>query len=61
MAGSCRSASGSRAFMPVGRTYDPDTGWDWEGKGVAPDVATGADEALAEALRRAKAAGAHPA
>jgi len=48
-------------FVPVGRTYDPDTGWDWEGKGVAPDVATGADEALDEALRRAKAAGAHPA
>ncbi|HLZ74702.1 S41 family peptidase [Phenylobacterium sp.] len=49
------------AFVPVGRTYDPDTGWDWEGKGVAPDVATGADEALDEALRRAKQAGAHPA
>jgi hypothetical protein len=49
------------AFVPVGRTYDPDTGWDWEGKGVAPDVAIGADEALEEALRRAKQAGAHPA
>lgn len=49
------------AFVPVGRTYDPDTGWDWEGKGVAPDVAVPADDALAEALKRAKAAGAHPA
>lgn len=49
------------AFIPVGRTYDPDTGWDWEGKGVAPDVATGADAALDEALKLARAAGAHPA
>jgi len=51
---------GSRfaAFIPMGRTYDPDTGWDWEGKGVAPDVAVPADQALDEALRRAKAAGA---
>jgi hypothetical protein len=49
------------AFVPVGRTYDPDTGWDWEGKGVTPDVAVPTDDALAEALKRAKAAGAHPA
>ena len=46
------------SFIPVGRTYDPDTGWDWEGKGVAPDVAVPADQALDEALKRAKAAGA---
>jgi hypothetical protein len=46
------------AFIPVGRTYDPDTGWDWEGKGVAPDIAVPAGQALAEALKRAKAAGA---
>jgi C-terminal processing protease CtpA/Prc len=46
------------AFIPIGRTYDPDTGWDWEGKGVAPDVAVPADQALDEALKRAKAAGA---
>lgn len=45
------------AFIPVGRTYDPDTGWDWEGKGVAPDVAVPADQALDEALKRLKAAG----
>ena len=49
------------AFVPVGRTYDPDTGWDWEGKGVTPDVAVPTDGALDEALKRAKAAGAHPA
>ncbi|HWE45214.1 MAG TPA: S41 family peptidase [Caulobacteraceae bacterium] len=48
------------AFIPVGRTYDPDTNWDWEGKGVAPDVAVPADQALDKALELAKAAGAHP-
>jgi C-terminal processing protease CtpA/Prc len=48
------------AFIPVGRTYDPDTNWDWEGKGVAPDVAVPTDEALARALELARAAGAHP-
>jgi C-terminal processing protease CtpA/Prc len=48
------------AFIPVGRTYDPDTNADWEGVGVTPDVAVPADHALDEALRRAKAAGAHP-
>ncbi|MBC6980886.1 S41 family peptidase [Caulobacter sp. 17J80-11] len=45
------------AFIPVGRTFDPDTGWDWEGKGVAPDVAVAADQALDEALKRLTAAG----
>ena len=48
------------AFIPVGRTYDPDSNWDWEGKGVAPDVAVPADQALDKALELAKAAGAHP-
>ena len=48
------------AFVPVGRSYDPDTNWDWEGKGVAPDVAVPTDQALDEALKLAKAAGAHP-
>jgi hypothetical protein len=48
------------AFIPVGRTYDPDTNWDWEGKGVAPDVAVPADQALDKALELARAAGAHP-
>lgn len=42
---------GYLAFIPVGRTFDPDTGEGWEGQGVAPDVATPADEALDEALR----------
>jgi C-terminal processing protease CtpA/Prc len=49
------------AFIPVGRSYDQDTGWDWEGKGVAPDVSAPTDQALDEALKLAKAAGAHPA
>ena len=48
------------AFIPVGRTYDPDTNWDWEGKGIAPDVDVPADQALDKALALAKAAGAHP-
>lgn len=48
------------AFIPVGRSYDPDTNWDWEGKGVTPDVAVQTDQALDEALKLAKAAGAHP-
>jgi peptidase S41-like protein len=39
-------------FMPVGRTFDPDTGKDWEGTGVAPDVAVPAKDALVEALVR---------
>lgn len=39
-------------FIPVGRTFDPDTGKDWEGTGVAPDVAVPARDALVEALVR---------
>jgi hypothetical protein len=39
-------------FIPVGRTYDPDTGNGWEGTGVAPDVPVPADRALYEALVR---------
>jgi C-terminal processing protease CtpA/Prc len=38
------------AFIPVGRTFDPDTGKGWEGVGVAPDVAVPAEQALARAL-----------
>jgi Peptidase family S41/N-terminal domain of Peptidase_S41 in eukaryotic IRBP len=41
-----------QAFIPVGRTFDPDTGKDWEGTGVAPDVAVPARDALVEALVR---------
>ena len=44
---------GYAAFIPVGRTFDPDTGNSWEGVGVAPDVAVPADKALDEALRLA--------
>ena len=43
---------GYAAFLPVGRTFDPDTGRDWEGTGVSPDVAVPAGLALDEALRR---------
>ena len=45
--------SGYAAFIPAGRTFDPDTGQSWEGTGVAPDIAVPADTALDEALRRA--------
>jgi len=45
--------SGYSAFVPFGRTFDPDTDQGWEGTGVAPDVAVPADKALDEALRRA--------
>lgn len=38
------------AFVPGGRSYDPDTGKSWEGTGVAPDVAVPAAEALNKAL-----------
>lgn len=38
------------AFIPVGRTFDPDTGKGWEGAGVTPDVEVPAAEALIEAL-----------
>ena len=47
---------GYAAFIPVGRTFDPDTGQSWEGTGVQPDVAVSADKALDEALRLAGAA-----
>jgi hypothetical protein len=43
---------GYAAFIPVGRTFDPDTGQSWEGVGVKPDVDVPADQALAEVLRR---------
>ena len=54
--GSCYKAPGERfaAFVPVGRTYDPDTNWDWEGRGVAPDLQVPADQALDVARARAR-------
>lgn len=39
-------------FIPVGRSFDPDTGKDWEGTGIAPDVEVPAADALTEALVR---------
>jgi Peptidase family S41/N-terminal domain of Peptidase_S41 in eukaryotic IRBP len=42
------------AFVPVGRTYDPDTGKDWEGSGIKPDVQVPADDALDVALTLAR-------
>jgi hypothetical protein len=41
-------------FLPMGRTFDPATGTDWEGAGVLPDVLTPADKALDVALKLAQ-------
>jgi hypothetical protein len=41
------------AFIPFGRTFDPDTGEGWEAVGVKPDVEVAPDKALDEVLRRA--------
>ncbi len=41
---------GFGAFIPVGRTYDPVTGKDWEGDGVQPDIAVPPAQALERAL-----------
>ncbi|MDI9238572.1 S41 family peptidase [Lysobacter sp. LF1] len=46
--------AGLVAFIPVGRTYDPDTGKDWEGAGITPDIEVPADQALDKALALAK-------
>jgi hypothetical protein len=40
-------------MVPVGRAINPVTNTNWEGTGVAPDVAVPADEALDTALRMA--------
>jgi len=45
--------SGFEAFIPFGRTFDPDTGEGWEGVGVKPDIAVPADQALDKALELA--------
>lgn len=47
--------AGLTAFVPVGRAFNPDTGQDWEGVGLTPDVAVPADQALDKALELAKA------
>lgn len=44
---------GYAAFIPVGRSFNPDTGADWEGIGVIPDIAVPAEEALVRALTEA--------
>ena len=41
---------GYEAFIPVGRTYDPDTGKDWEGDGIQPDIAVPPADALVRVL-----------
>jgi C-terminal processing protease CtpA/Prc len=40
-------------WMPVGRTYDITTGDDWEGTGIAPDIAVDPKLALVKALELA--------
>jgi Peptidase family S41 len=40
-------------WMPVGRTYDIKTGKDWEGDGIAPDIAVDPRQALIVALEKA--------
>jgi len=47
--------AGLTAFVPVGRAFDPDTGQDWEGVGLTPDVVVPADKALDKALELARA------
>jgi C-terminal processing protease CtpA/Prc len=42
---------GFSAFVPFGRTFDPDTGEGWEGTGVRPTIEVPAEKALDEALR----------
>lgn len=48
-------SGGFTGFVPIGRTYDPDTGEGWEGKGITPDVDVPADQALEKALELAQA------
>lgn len=43
---------GLMAMIPIARAENAVTGTNWEGSGVAPDVAVAADRALAAALRR---------
>jgi hypothetical protein len=45
--------AGFSTFIPVGRTFDPATGKDWEGVGVAPDLPAASADALVVALKDA--------
>ena len=40
-------------WLPMGRTYDIKTGKDWEGTGIAPDIAVDPKQALVVALEKA--------
>jgi len=40
-------------WLPVGRTYNIKTGKDWEGSGIAPDIAVDPKQALVFALEKA--------
>lgn len=52
--GSMESLGGGLTlFVPVGRTFNPADGKDWEGAGVAPDIAVEPEQALTVALVRA--------
>ncbi|MHB8285658.1 MAG: S41 family peptidase [Caulobacteraceae bacterium] len=42
---------GLEAFIPWGRVINPVNGEDYEGRGVTPDLAVPADQALAQALK----------
>jgi hypothetical protein len=44
---------GLSLFVPVGRTFNPANGKDWEGTGVAPDIIVEPEQALTVALVRA--------
>lgn len=50
--GNVSIAGGFTAWIPVGRTFDPDTNKGWDYAGIAPNVAVPAAEALTEALVR---------
>ena len=47
--------------LPVGRTYDPETGEGWEGVGIEPDIVVEPTAALATALARVAAGNPSPA
>ena len=49
--GGMELTGGFAAFIPVGRTYDPVTGKDWETVGVAPDVEVAPEAALEWVLK----------